>query len=72
MRFSSIWTAAALSLSVNALKEGSQIEVDIIHPHNTTYITAEVFPIAFRIQYLSWIRPPWSELRIFLGHRAIY
>lgn len=45
MRLSSLWAAIALSLGVRA----TYIEVDIVHPRNTTYIAAEVFPVAFKI-----------------------
>ena len=65
MRLSSLWVAATLSLAVNAARGATYIEVDIVHPRNTTYIAAEVFPIAFKIQNLPWIRSPRSELNIF-------
>lgn len=49
MRLSSLWAAIALSLGVSAAWGATYIEVDIVHPRNTTYIAAEVFPVAFKI-----------------------
>ncbi|KAH6650059.1 hypothetical protein F5144DRAFT_32737 [Chaetomium tenue] len=61
MRLSSLWAVAGLSLAVSARLD---LEIGIVHPRNTTFIVAEVFPIVFHIQHLQEIRPPRSELNI--------
>ncbi|KAK3301072.1 uncharacterized protein B0H64DRAFT_471050 [Chaetomium fimeti] len=62
----SLWATAALLLAASECTE--VLEIDIVHPRNATYIAAEVFPIAFRMQNFIWLSDADLDgLSIFWG-----
>lgn len=60
------WCLLPLLLVTNAQQNAGWVEVDLVFPHNETYATSDLMPLAFGIQnpqLVIWLNP---SLEVFI------